>query len=274
MLGGDDDRGRLHRLAVLIGDGDLALGVGAEGRRLAGFPRLVHEPQDAVGVVDRRRHQFRRLAAGVAEHDALVAGALVLVAGGIDALGDVGRLGVEQNLDLGGLPVEAVLLVADVADGLAGKVLDLVEDRVGAAHFAGDDDAIGGGERLAGDARLRQRREVGVDDGVGDPVADLVRMTFGDRLAGEQIGGSRHRSAFLKREAWTDDRHPRPCRGSVLAANPWGVNRQICPEWRRSGEGYPTMRPPRNAQTKTTPDFAANRLSRRRPRPRRRGRDR
>ena len=135
-----------------------------------------------MGVVDRRRHQLRRLAAGIAEHDALVAGALVLVAGGVDALGDIGRLGVEEDLDLGGLPVEAVLLVADVADGLAGQILDLVEDRVGPAHLAGDDDAIGGGQRLAGDARLRHRGEIGVDDRIGDAVADLVRDGLRKRI--------------------------------------------------------------------------------------------
>jgi hypothetical protein len=57
--------------------------------------------EDLVRIVDRRRHQLRRLAAGIAEHDALVAGALVLVAGGVDALGDVGRLAVQQHVDLG-----------------------------------------------------------------------------------------------------------------------------------------------------------------------------
>ena len=67
-------------------------------------------------VIDRRRHQLGRLAAGVAEHDALVAGALVLVAGGVDALGDVGGLRVQQHFDLGVAPMEAVLLVADVLD--------------------------------------------------------------------------------------------------------------------------------------------------------------
>ena len=82
------------RLAVVVADGDLALGVRAE---LAGARRRLARAsasslEDLVGVVDRRRHQFRRLAAGIAEHDALVARALVLVAGGVDALGDVGRL--------------------------------------------------------------------------------------------------------------------------------------------------------------------------------------
>ncbi len=89
--------------------------------------------EDLVRVVDRRRHQVRRLAAGIAEHDALVAGALfaLRVGGVVDALGDVGRLAVQQHVDLGGLPVEAALLVADGADRLAGGRLELrrVDDR-------------------------------------------------------------------------------------------------------------------------------------------------
>ena len=72
--------------------------------------------------MDRRRHQLRRFGAGIAEHDALVAGALVLVAGGVDALGDVHRLRMEQDVDLRRLPVESLLLVADVLDRGAGKV--------------------------------------------------------------------------------------------------------------------------------------------------------
>ena len=91
VLGREHDLGRRDRLAVLVAHGDLALGVGAEhggavGLRLAGDVEVF---EDLVGVVDRRRHQLRGLVAGVAEHDALVAGALVLVAGGIDALGDM-----------------------------------------------------------------------------------------------------------------------------------------------------------------------------------------
>ena len=80
--------------------------------------------QDLVGIIERRRHQLRRLAAGVAEHDALVARALVLVARGVDALGDVGGLRVQQDFDLGVPPVEAVLLIADVLDRLRATVLD------------------------------------------------------------------------------------------------------------------------------------------------------
>src|SRR3546814_13385340 len=65
-------------------------------------------------------------------------------AGGIDADRNVGRLAVQQDLDLGGLPVEAGLLVADLLDGGAGDLFDLLlvhlvrfrHQALRAAHFA------------------------------------------------------------------------------------------------------------------------------------------
>ncbi len=157
----------------------LALGVGAElaGVALAFVAGGGEQFEDLVAVVDRRRHEVGRLAAGIAEHDALVAGALLAlpVGGVVDALRDVGRLAVQQHVDLGRLPVEAALLVADGADGLASgglelgrvddrdnqprhagslPVLVLLQQRVRHADLAGDDDAVGGGQRLAGDAHI------------------------------------------------------------------------------------------------------------------------
>jgi hypothetical protein len=73
-----------------------------------------------MGIVDRGGHQRAGFGAGVAEHDALVARAFVLVAGAVHALGDVAGLGVEVAFDMGVAPGEAGLVVADVAHRLAG----------------------------------------------------------------------------------------------------------------------------------------------------------
>ena len=166
--------------------------------------------------IDRRRHERAllvdlALGAGEAEHHALIAGAFllaVLLLLGVDAHGDVGRLAVQQHLDVGAVIGEAVLVVADVLDHAARDLGDhlaidhrlvavLVEQRRLAAALAGDDDLVGGAERLAaeprvhlavvGDAELDVVREEGIENGVRDLVADLVRMTFGNRLAGEEI---------------------------------------------------------------------------------------
>ncbi len=188
MLGGDDNRGGADRLAVDIAQGHLALGVGAEHRFGAGMPGLGQGMQDRMGVIDGGRHQLGGLGAGETEHDALVAGAFVLVARGVDALGDVGRLGVDQHLDLGAAPMETVLLIADVADGGAGHLLDLLMGHRGRpANLAGHDDAVGGAHGFDRHARGRIGGEEGVDHRVGDAIADLVRMALGDQLAGEQV---------------------------------------------------------------------------------------
>ena len=66
-----------------------------------------------------------------------------------------------------------------------------------AAAFAGDHDLVGGAQRFAaeprvhqavvGDAELDVVLDEGVENGVGNLVADLVWVAFGDRFAGEKI---------------------------------------------------------------------------------------
>src|SRR3546814_7703248 len=92
---------------------------------------------------------------------ALIAGAFVLVAALVDALRDVRRLRVEVVLELGGLPVEAGLLVTDPLDGFARGLLDaiaaflrqhavLIDQRaIRRADFARQDDLLRRHHRLA-----------------------------------------------------------------------------------------------------------------------------
>jgi hypothetical protein len=160
-----------------------------------------------VGVEDRRRHQVRGFVGGVTEHDALVARAFFPVGAGlqrVDALRDVGGLRMQQDLDVAGLPVKAFLLVADVLDRRAHHAFDLVVgDGLGTAGLAGDHHLVGGGERLARradrpriDARLRAFTEKQIDDLVRDPVADLVGMTFGNRLRSKLIRRAHQENPF------------------------------------------------------------------------------
>jgi flagellar motor component MotA len=107
------------RLAVHIADGDLRLGVGAQPGQAAVAAQHRLALDQAVRQVDRQRHQHRRLVAGVAEHQALVAGALVevVVVGLVHALGDVRALLVVGHQHGAALVVDAVLGVV-VADAL------------------------------------------------------------------------------------------------------------------------------------------------------------
>ncbi len=95
--------------------------------------------------------------------------------------------------------MEAVLLVADVLDGLASGVDNGVGAEIGAADFAGDDHPVRGRKRLTGDPNLigvQSRRvalaEEQIDNFVRDSVADFVRMPLGNRLAREFVILTRH----------------------------------------------------------------------------------
>ncbi len=112
----------------------------------------------------------------------------------------------QQHFDVGAVEGEAVLVVADILDHAARDLGDqlAVNDRHAvdgleqlAAAFAGDNDLVGGAERLAaqpgidlavvGDAELDVALDERVENSVGNLVRDLVRMSFRNRLAGEQI---------------------------------------------------------------------------------------
>ena len=144
------------RPAVVIFQRDLALGVGAQPGHLAGVPGLGQVAQDGVAILDRGRHQGVGLAAGIAEHQALVAGAFVLIAGRIDAHRDVHRLRMHVAIDFGRLPVETFLLVADVAHACPRDCLHLVRtDGFRTTHFAGEDDPIRRHQRFNGHPTIR-----------------------------------------------------------------------------------------------------------------------
>ncbi len=180
VLGRHDHGTHANRLVVLVGHGDLTLRIRLQ-KRAAGVTRLGHALQDLVRIVDRRRHQIRRLGAGIPEHDALVARAFVLVSGSVHALRNMGGLLMQQDFDVGGLPVEALLLVSDVLDRLASRFLDLVlGDRFRATHFAGQHHLVGGGQAFAGHTGIRITRKVKIEHGIGNPVANLIGMPFGN----------------------------------------------------------------------------------------------
>ena len=135
-------------------------------------------------IEDRRWHQRGGLATGIAEHHALVAGALVLVARGVDASRNVGRLPMDQAFDGGALPVKIFLLVADLANG-GPRDLDqlLTGYRSRAADLAGQHHPVGGDQRLDPATGLRLGGKICVDDRIGDAVANFVGMTLRHRFA-------------------------------------------------------------------------------------------
>ena len=126
VLRRNDDVGNRHRLVVFIDHRHLRLRVRAQPRHLAALADAREFAPEPVREHDRRRHQFRRLVARVAEHQALVARALlrVLLALGlarVHTLRDVRRLAGENDIHEHLVRMEHVVVVhvADLANGLA-----------------------------------------------------------------------------------------------------------------------------------------------------------
>ena len=74
--------------------GELGFGIGAQPRQKTAFAHFALALHQAVAVVDGKRHQYGGFVAGIAEHQALVACALVQIhaLAFVDALGYIGRL--------------------------------------------------------------------------------------------------------------------------------------------------------------------------------------
>src|SRR5690606_24701427 len=174
-----------HHLAAFIAAGDLALGVRAQPRQQAGLAGLGLALDQAVAEHDGRGHQHVGLVAGVAEHQALVAGALVLRLGAVHALGDVHGLLADDVDDTAGGAVEADFGagVADVADHVADDLLQV--DPGAGGHFTGDDGHAGLDQGFHRHAGVLVLGDHGVQHGIGDLVGDLVGMAFGDGFRGE-----------------------------------------------------------------------------------------
>ena len=166
----------------IVFEGKLALGVRPQVGHRGGVlpPDGGQFLKDAVGEGQRERHIVVGLVAGVAEHNALVAGALFAVAVPVHAHCDVAALGLDDGHNATGVGVEAVFApgIADAADGLAGDFLYVGEGM--RRHFPADDHQTGGHEGFTGDAGILVPAQAGVEDGVGNLVGHFVRMAFGN----------------------------------------------------------------------------------------------
>ena len=136
-------------------------------------------------ILERRRHQFRRLIGRKPEHDALVARALLFVSAVVDTHGDISGLFVQTALILGVLPVKAGLFVTDVLDRGAYLFFKRVDHITWSADLAADDDEICRNQRFAGHARVGVLRQEGIDDGIGNTVGYLVGMALRNAFTGE-----------------------------------------------------------------------------------------
>jgi len=132
------------------------------------------------------RHEHVGFVGGIAEHQTLIAGTLFLATLPVHALVDVGRLLAQGIEHRAGVAVEADVRmgVADLDHRVADQLF--VVDRGGGGDLAGQDDHAGLGQGLAGDPGMGILTDDFVEHGIGNLIADLVGMAFGDRFGREQ----------------------------------------------------------------------------------------
>jgi len=191
VLDGDDDS--VHALgdagAILerVLAGDLSFGVGSEPLAGSIASEIGHPLIELVGEDDGEGHSFLRLVSRVAEHKSLIPGSgLVLITTNVDALSNVGGLLFEGNEDVAGLVVESFgrVVISDVLDGVANDLL-VVDDRLRGDLSANKDHARLC-DRFAGNFGVGVLLEMSIEDGIGDLIANLVRMTFSNGFGSEE----------------------------------------------------------------------------------------
>ena len=107
------------------------------------------------------------------------------------------------------LPVEAGLLISDAPHRLAHHAVNLAPgaklpisariDHAAAAHFTGQHDAVGGGQRFAGNPGFRILGQEQIDHGVGNLVCHLVGMAFRHGFGGEDEAAAGHDTLLTMR---------------------------------------------------------------------------
>ena len=119
-----------------------------------------------MGPVNGGRHERVGFRAGIAEHHALVAGALVFGIFPKNALGNVRRLVVNAGKHGAGLPVKAHVraVVAHFLYGLAGNLGQI--HIAGSGDFSGYNGHAGCDQGFAGNVRIRVLFQYGIQDGV------------------------------------------------------------------------------------------------------------
>ena len=202
VLGGDDHVDDAGGLAIDVFHRHLALGVRAQPLgELAGLADARELAAEAVRIHDRRGHELGRFIAGITEHDPLVPGTLlgVLLAVRlfrVHTLRDVGRLGGQVVVDENPVGVEHIVIVhiTDATHGLTDHAVQidhrtdgLLAD-LGNGDFTAHHDDVALHKGLAGHAALGVHLQAGVQDGIGNGVANLVGMAFTDGLGGKNVG--------------------------------------------------------------------------------------
>ena len=192
VLGGHHHGMHPQGAAVLVFHGNLGLAVGAQVGQLPALTYLSQAAGEPVGQGDGQGHVLGGFVAGIAEHHALISRAsieLILrpaLQGVVHTHGDVAGLLVHADQHRAGIAVKAIFgpVIADIDHLLPG---DLVDGYVGrGSDLPHHQDHAGGRSAFAGYPGHGVLFQNSVQHRVGNLVADLIRMSFSDRLRSKQ----------------------------------------------------------------------------------------
>ncbi len=145
-----------------------------------------------MGKHDRRWHELGRFVARVAEHQPLVASALLsgilsFGSAGVDALRNIGRLAGDDVANEDPVSMENVIIVhvADLAHGIAHD-LDIIQFGF-RSNLAADDDDVALGIGLASDPAMGILRQARIEHRIGNRIANFVGVTFPDGFGRENV---------------------------------------------------------------------------------------
>lgn len=160
--GVDAERDDSAAIALVL-DGNLGLRVGTKPRKSTGTASDGHGLVQLVGQDDGKRHVLFSLVGGIAEHDTLVTGTVVLKRTFVETLRNIGRLLFNGDKNVASLVVESLLgvIVTDLLDGLANDLL--VVDLGLGGNLTKDHDHAGLGCRLASDLAAGVLSKAGVE---------------------------------------------------------------------------------------------------------------
>ena len=171
VLGRDDDGvdtlGNNGTVVVLVLNGDLGLGVGAQPGQRAVTAGSRHGSVQLVGELEGQGEQLRGLIGGITEHDTLVTGTELLESLlVVETLSDIRGLLLNGNEQVAGLVVEALVgvIVTDVLDGVTDDLLVVELGLGGDLTKDHDHTSLGGG--LASDLGQRVLGQAGIEDSI------------------------------------------------------------------------------------------------------------
>lgn len=187
VLGRNDDgvdtNGDNSAVVVLVLDGDLSLGVGAEPGESAIATGGGHGSVELVSELESEREELRGLVGGITEHDTLVTSTELLKSLlVVQTLGNIGGLLLNGDEQVEGLVVETLIrvIVTNVLDGVADNLLVVELGLGGDLTENHDHTSLGGG--LASDLGKGVLSQAGIEDSIRDLISDLVGVTLTDGL--------------------------------------------------------------------------------------------